>query len=374
MEPTDRRHLFEPRGLVAGRGDARGRGDVIAHATRPHPAMRDRIVRAAVHAMGRHSLGWIHQARSRVPRCFPPQPPSRRMAPRVAPEPRPAAARGRAVDRLEDDGVTARSRRLAAIAATRRGWAPTVAPLDRPSVHVDGREPRAEAPAAAVRPRTRGDRRAHRPALPHGRREGRVEPQAGRPVLRHPRRGQSREAPAVGPGVKAPMAPCPTPEGTPSRVAARARSTADTRQQLAATPRTGRPRVPATGRDAPAARPPAAPPTRAPRPVDPPRRTHGPRDGAACPTLGRLTCAGDAEAPPALAPCTPGCPAPGRPASAWRATPRARTRGRPRPGTPPDPLIAPRAGALASASAARPPLVDQRRGVSRATPARDEPR
>jgi len=82
------------------------------------------------------------------------------MAPRVAPEPRQDAARGRAWEPLEDDGVTARARRLAATAATRRGWAPTVAPLDRPSVHVDGRGHRAEAPAAAVMHRTRGDRRS----------------------------------------------------------------------------------------------------------------------------------------------------------------------------------------------------------------------
>ena len=98
MEPTDRRHLFEPRGLVAGRCDARGLGDVIDHATRPHPARRDRTVGAAVHAMGRHGLGCIHPARSLVPRCFQHQPTARRMAPRVAPEPRPDAALGRAVD------------------------------------------------------------------------------------------------------------------------------------------------------------------------------------------------------------------------------------------------------------------------------------
>jgi len=108
---------------------------------------------------------------------------------------------------LEDDGGTARARRLAATAATRRGGAPTVAPRDRPSVHVDGREPRAEAPAAAVRPRTRGARRAPRPALTPVRREWRVAPQAGRPILRPPRRGHRREAPAVGQGGKAPMAP-----------------------------------------------------------------------------------------------------------------------------------------------------------------------
>jgi hypothetical protein len=192
--PTYRRHIFEPRGLVAGRGDDRGRGDVIDQATRPHPALRDRTVGAAVDALGRHGLGWIHPARSLVPRYFQQKPPSRRMARRVAPAPRQEAARGRAWETLDDDGVTARSRRLAATAATRRGGAPTGAPLERPSVHVDGREPRAEAPEAAVMPRTRGDRRAHRPALTHVRREWLVEPKAGRPVLRPPRGGHRREA------------------------------------------------------------------------------------------------------------------------------------------------------------------------------------
>ena len=142
MAPTYRGHLFEPRGRVAGRGDARGLGDVIDHATRPPPARRDRTVGEAVHAMGRHGRGGSDPARSRVPRCCQLQPPARRMAPRVAPAPRPAAARGRAWETLEDDGGTARARRLAATAATRRGVAPTVAPLDRPSCHVDGREHR----------------------------------------------------------------------------------------------------------------------------------------------------------------------------------------------------------------------------------------
>jgi hypothetical protein len=142
MDHTDRRHLFEPRGLVAGRGDDCSMGDVIDHATRHNPARRDRPVGAAVHAMVRHGLGWIHQARSLVRRFFQPQPPSRRMAPRVAPAPCHAAARGRAVATLDDDGVTARARRLAATAATRRGVAPIVAPRDRPSCHVDGREHR----------------------------------------------------------------------------------------------------------------------------------------------------------------------------------------------------------------------------------------
>ena len=76
MDHTDRRHLFEPRGLVAGRCDARGMGDVIDHATRPHPALRDLPVGEAVHAMVRATVRDAPAART------PAAPPTR--APRPA--------------------------------------------------------------------------------------------------------------------------------------------------------------------------------------------------------------------------------------------------------------------------------------------------
>ena len=207
MAQTDRRHTVDHLGLVAGRVDARGLGDVMAQAPQPHPAMRDLPVGAAVNAMGRKGLGWLTPPRARVPRCFPPQPTSRLMAPRVLPVQLPDEALGRAWDTREASGVTARSRRMAAPAATRLGGAPPGVPLARPRVDGDGRAPRGEEPAAAVMPSPGGDRRAPRPDRPHVRREGRGEHPAGLPVLRPPRRGQSRAGPAWGPVITASRAP-----------------------------------------------------------------------------------------------------------------------------------------------------------------------
>jgi hypothetical protein len=55
-----------------------------------------------------------------------------------------------------------------------------------------------------------------------------------------------------------------------------------------------------------------------------------------------------------------------------RATPRDRTRGRPRQGAQPAQIIDTIEGALASSIAARPPLVDQQSWCIRATNALDE--
>lgn len=207
MAQTDRRHTVDHLGLVAGRWDARGLGDVMDQAPPPHPARRDLPVGAAVNAMVRKGLGWLTPPRARVPRCFPPQPTSRLMAPRVLPVPLPDEALGRALDTREASGVTARDRRMAATAATCRGGAPPCVPLERPRVDGDGRATRGEAPEAEVRPSTCGDRRAPRPDRPHVRRECLGEHPAGLPVLRPPRRGQSRAGPALGPVITASMAP-----------------------------------------------------------------------------------------------------------------------------------------------------------------------
>jgi hypothetical protein len=207
MAQPDRRHTVDHLGLVAGRFDARGLGDVMDQAPPPHPAMRDLPVGAAVNAMVRKGLGWLTPPRDRVPRCCPPQPTSRLMAPRGLPGQRPDEARGRAWDTREASGVTARDRRMAATAATRLGGAPPGVPLARPRVDGDGRAPRGEEPAAAVMPSPGGDRRAPRPDRPHVRREGMGAHPAGLPVLRPPRRGQRRAGPAWGPVITASMAP-----------------------------------------------------------------------------------------------------------------------------------------------------------------------
>lgn len=94
--PVYRRQVWDHLGLVAGLVDDLGRGDVIDHATHQHPALRDRTAGEAVNAMGRNGLGGITQALDLGPRFVQHQPTSRLMAPRVAPHPRHADARGRA--------------------------------------------------------------------------------------------------------------------------------------------------------------------------------------------------------------------------------------------------------------------------------------
>jgi hypothetical protein len=101
--------------------DALGMGDGLDHATHQHPARRDLTVGEAVNALGRNGLGCLKHTRSLVPRFFQHQPTSRLMAPRVIPAPLQDDARGRALDTLDADGVTALDRLMAATAATRLG-------------------------------------------------------------------------------------------------------------------------------------------------------------------------------------------------------------------------------------------------------------
>lgn len=98
---------------------------------------------------------------------------------------------GRALDTLDDSGVTELSRLSATTAAKRVGLAPTCTPLASTSFHVDGRSHSAQEPAAEVRPITRGSSRPHRPDLNHVRRELIVEHQAGMPRLMQPRPGHA---------------------------------------------------------------------------------------------------------------------------------------------------------------------------------------
>jgi transposase len=264
MEQTYRSHIFDHLGLVAGMVDELGMGDVIDKATQQHPELRDLTVGEAVKAMVLSGLGCIHQARYLVPRCFQNKPTSRLMAPRVAPEQLHDDALGRALDTLDDNGVTALYRLMAAAAAMRLGWAPTFAHLDSPSLHVDGRYNSEEELNAEVMHITRGYSQDHRPDLHHVMLELMVEHQAGIPVLMPPLSGHSRDAHAFGQMVKDPMAQWPTPYGTTYLVADRALSTADNLQKLAETQITWMTRVPATVSDAQAALTQAKPQTMAP--------------------------------------------------------------------------------------------------------------
>jgi len=121
MEQTYRSQTFDHLGLVAGMFDELGIGDVIDQATQQHPEMRDLTVGEAVKAMVLNGLGLINQTRYLVPRFFQHQPTSRLMAPRVIPAPLNDDALGRALDTLDDDGVTALYRLMAATAAKRLG-------------------------------------------------------------------------------------------------------------------------------------------------------------------------------------------------------------------------------------------------------------
>jgi hypothetical protein len=301
--------------------------------------MQDRSGGAAVQAMGRHGLGCLKHARSLVPSCFHHQPTWRLISPRTRPAPLTDDARGRAWDTRDAEGVTARSRRIAAHAAARGGLAPRLAPLERTSVPGDGRDHWAAAPAEQVVPITRGERREPRPDGNHGMWALRVEHHAGLPRLRPPLRGQRRAATDVGAVVRRPVTRFHTPDGLPARVAARALANDAQLARLAQTPRPWSTPVPATGSAAHAALAPADPQTMAARPagarapewtavdgsVEPrwwrilaaPRQTHAQRrvdtplrtpsdpEGNAVRTRWHTTCAGAAAARPARLPLAP---------------------------------------------------------------------
>ena len=223
---------------------------------------------------------------------------------------------------------------MAATAAGRLGLAPPVAPLERTSVHVDGRDDRDHAPDAPVVHLTRGESREPRPDLHHVMLAVMVEPHAGMPVRMTPLSGHRREAPACGQSVRDPRAQVPTTDGTTALVADRARSREDTRQPRSETRLPWSTRVPGTWSAAPAALAQADLPTRAPRldgsrarvwtstsggvaprgvrlasaprltpaprTVDQPWRQDRAQDVNAGTHLGRTACAGAADAPQTL--------------------------------------------------------------------------
>ena len=79
--------------------------------------------------------------------------------------------------------MTALSRLIATMAAQRLGLTPTLAPLDRPSFHVDGRYTRAEEPETNGMHLPRGYSRNPRPDLNQVMLDLRVEHPAGIPNM-----------------------------------------------------------------------------------------------------------------------------------------------------------------------------------------------
>jgi len=261
-----RSQVLDHLGLGAGLCAARGMGEGLDQATKHNPARRDLTVGEAVPALGLHGRGGVTQARALVPPCFHHQPTDRRLAPRGAAGPLHDDAGGRALETLYPYGVTALYRLMAVQAAKGRGLAPPLAPRDPTRFQVDGRAHSAQAPDDQGVPSTRGSRRAHRPALPPGRRAVMGEPPAGRPVRLQPLRGHRSAGPAVGQGVQAHRAPWHPTSGTPSGVAARALSSEANRPALAKPQLKWIPRGPAPWSDAHAALAHAAPPAMPPLP------------------------------------------------------------------------------------------------------------
>ena len=92
----------------------------------------------AVTAMVLHGLGFVNQQLDLVPHFFQHKPTYRLMAPAIAASPLNDDPLGRALDTLDDSGVTELSSLMAATAAKRLGLTPTCRHLDRTSFHVDG--------------------------------------------------------------------------------------------------------------------------------------------------------------------------------------------------------------------------------------------
>ena len=241
-----RSQVLDHLGLVAGMFDELAIGDVIDQATQQNPDRRDLTVGEAVKAMGLNGLGLINQALDLVPSFFQNKPTSRLISPRVAPAQLNDDARGRALDTLDGYGVTALYRLMAATAAKRLGLAPRFAPLDRTSLHVDGRDNSDEEPTAQIIHSTRGYSRDHRPDLNQVMMELIVEPQAGLPVLMKPLSGNSSDAQDFGEVIRTHVHQLHITYGMTYGVADRAIYSEANLQKLAQTPMKWSTRVPAT--------------------------------------------------------------------------------------------------------------------------------
>jgi transposase len=253
---------------------------------------------------------------------------------------------------------------------------------------------------------THGESRDHRPDLNQVMLELLVEHQAGIPLLMKPLSGHSSEAQAFGQVIRDHMAHLHTTYGSTYLVADSALYSADNLQKRAETQMKWITRVPATLSEAQAVLAQANPQTLAPlregyrarvvtstyggvaqrwvllyseqrqphaqHTVDKQWRKHSDQDVKAFKTLCRTAFACEADARQALASFAHDLQATFLHDSTVCPTPRYGKRGRPGSGLPPDQVVYPIAGALASRSAARQALGDQQSCFILATNALDE--
>jgi transposase len=282
---------------------------------------------------------------------------------------------------------------MAATAAQRLGLTPHVAPLERPSVHGDGRDTSDEAPDEQVIHRTRGYSRDHRPDRNPVLLELMVQHQAGIPMLMPPRSGNRSDAPAFGQMIRGHLAQVPITYGMTSLVAESALYREANLQQRAQPPRPWSTRAPVTLSDARAALVQAAPQTMRPlvagyraqevastyggvehrwglihaeprqaqaqRTVATPLRTQRAQEVNACKKRCGTAVAGEADAPQALATFAQEVQATCLATSRVGPTSRDGKRGRPRLGSPPASVVYHSNGALAARLAMRHARVDQ---------------
>jgi transposase len=370
MLQTYHSQILDHLGLVAGMFEELGITEVIDQATKQDPEMRIVTAGHAVKAMVLNGLGFVNQQLYLVPHFFHNKPTSRLIAPAIQASHLNDDTLGRALDTLDDYGVTELYSLIAATAAKRLGLAPRFTHLDSTSFHVDGRYNSDEEPSEPVVHLTQGYSRDHRRDLNQVMLELIVAHQAGIPVLMKPRSGHSRDGKEFGHLVHEHIAQLQTAYGATYLVAESALYSDANLQQLADTSIKWITRVPATLSEAQAALAHANPQTMMPlsegyrsqllhstyggvaqrgvlvyseprqapaqRTVDKQLRKQSEHEGKAFKKLCSTLCACEAEARQALATFAQGVQATFLGTSTVRATPRYGQRGRPGPGVQPD--------------------------------------
>jgi transposase len=401
-----RTQVLDHLGLVAGMFEELGITEVIDQTTQQDPEMRIVTAGHAVKAMVLNGLGFINQQLYLVPHFFHNKPISRLIAPGIQASHLNDDTLGRTLDTLYAVGVTELYSLIAATAAKRLGLTATFTHLDSTSFHVDGRYNSDEEPGEHVIHITRGYSRDQRPDLNQVMLDLIVEHQAGIPVLMKPLNGNSSDAHDFGQIITDHMAQLQTTYGTTFLVADSALYSAENLQKLAETRLKWITRVPATLREAQAVLAQADPQTMAPlmqgyryrvvpssyggvaqrwvlihseprqpqaqRTVDKQWLKQSADEVKAFKTLCRTAFACEADARQALARFAHDVRTTFLSDSTISPTPHYGKRGRPGPGSQPDQIVYPIAGALASRLTDRQARVDQHSCFLLATNERDE--